>query len=241
MRTLVGAELRKLTSLRSTWAWLAFTVLLSPGIAALALGTATHLRDGLTRVGLYAFGLSGVAAGMFCAVAFASEYQDRTIVTTFTLVPARARIVLAKATAAFVVGTGVGVMTIVASYGLAAIWLSSSGVAWPWSAGTLLQSAAGVLVIGTTTAVGGVGIGGLTQNPPVAGAVMGLVWFGISNLLSSFVGFFHDYGIPAAATALTQPTGQHHYGFAGALAVMLALAGLLLLAGLRRVQLADIN
>ena len=70
---------------------------------------------------------------------------------------------------------------------------------------------------------------------------MGLVWFGISNLLASFVGFFRDYGIPAAATALTQPTGHHHYGFAGAFAVMAALAAVLLLAGLRRVEIADIR
>ncbi len=241
MRTLIAAELRKLTSLRSTWVWLLFIVMLSPGIAALALGTSTHLRDGLARIGTYAFGLSGVSAGLQCAVALASEYQDRTIATTFTLVPARARVVFAKAGAAFLLGTFVAVVTFVSSYGLAAIWLSSSGVAWPWSTGTLLQAAAGVLAVGMTTAVGGVGIGGLTQNPPVAGAVMGLVWFGISNLLASFVTFFHDYGIPAAAATLTQPTGSHHYGFAGAFAVMLGLAALLLLAGLRRVQLTDIN
>ncbi len=53
--------------------------------------------------------------------------------------------------------------------------------------------------------------------------------------------FFRHYGIPAAATALTQPTGHHHYGFAGALAVMAALAAGLLLAGLRRVEIADIR
>lgn len=241
MRILIAAEVRKLMSLRSTWLWLVLTVVLSPGIAALALGTATHLRDGLSRIGMYAFGLSGVSAGMLCAVAFASEYQDRTIETTFTLVPARARIVLAKAVAGFGLGTVAAVLAFVASYGLAAIWLASSGVAWPWSAGTLLQGGAGVLAVGMTTAVGGVGVGGLTQGPPAAGALMGLVWFGISNLLASFVTFFHDYGIPAAATALTQPTGSHHYGFAGALAVMVAVAALLLVAGLRRVQLTDIN
>jgi ABC-type transport system involved in multi-copper enzyme maturation permease subunit len=241
MRTLIRAELDKLATLRSTWVVLAVSVVLSPGIAAVVLGTSSGLRGAVSQIGADAFGLSGVAAGMLCAVAFASEYQDRTIATTFALVPARGRVVVAKAAAAAIVGAVVAVIVTVLSYALAAIWLAGAGVAFPMGAGSLLQAGAGMVVVGVATAVGGVGIGGLSQSPAVAGTVMGLVWFGISNLLASFVTFFRNYGIPAAATALTQPNGHHHYGFSGALAVMAALAAVLLLAGLRRVEIADIR
>ncbi len=85
----------------------------------------------LSQIGADAFGLSGVAAGMLCAVAFASEYQDRTIATTFALVPARGRVVVAKAAAAAIVGALVAVIVTVLSYALAAIWLAGAGVAFP--------------------------------------------------------------------------------------------------------------
>jgi hypothetical protein len=53
--------------------------------------------------------------------------------------------------------------------------------------------------IGAQAALVGVGIGGLTQSPPVAGTVMGLLWFGASNLLPTFSSFFrHELRLPAS-------------------------------------------
>ena len=139
MRTLMRAELDKLTTLRSTWIVLAAGVVIAPGIAAVVLATSVALRGAVSQIGADAFGLSGVAAGMLCAVAFASEYQDRTIATTFALVPARRRVVVAKAVAAAIVGALVAVIVVVMTYGLAAIWLAGAGVGFPMGAGALLR------------------------------------------------------------------------------------------------------
>jgi ABC-2 type transport system permease protein len=241
MRILIRAELDKLRTLRSTWIVVALSALSSPAIAAVVLLTIKHLRAAPTQIAGDAFGLSGVTIGILCASAFAAEYQDRTIATTFTLVPARAKVLLAKALAAVTIATlAVAVMS-AACYTLAAVWLDSSSVAWPWNSADLLQAVAGNLVLGATVALVGVAIGGITQRPPLAGTAMGLVWFGLSNLLATFLAFFRHYGIVAAQTALTQPTGHHDYSFTGALAAMLALTALMLLAALERVKLTDIR
>ncbi len=240
MSALIRAELDKLRTLRSTWVVLGVGVLLSVGITTLLLATSKHLRDAPSQIADLSFAFSVVTVAILCATAFGSEYQDRTIATTFTLVPARTRVVLAKAAAGAIAGLLFAVLTTIVSYALAAEWLHLSGVSWPWTAAQVTHAVTGNLVLGLSLPLAGVGIGGLAQSPAVAGSTIGLVWFGLSSLLANFSTFFKDYGIPAAQTALTQPTGHHYYGFAGAIATTLALGGVLLLAGIRRVQLADI-
>jgi ABC-2 type transport system permease protein len=240
MSTLIRAELDKLRTLRSTWVVLGLGILLNVAITTLVLATSKHLHGAPSEIAEVAFAFSGVTVAILCASAFASEYQDRTIATTFTLVPARGRVVLAKAATGVMVGLLVALLTTVASYTIAAEWLHLSAVSWPWTVAETTQAVAGNLVLGASLALVGVGIGGIAQNPPVAGSTIGLVWFGLSSLLAAFLPFFKHYGIPAAQTALTQPTGHHYYGFAGALATTLALGVLLLLAGIRRVQRTDV-
>lgn len=240
-RILIRAELDKLRTLRSSWIVLGASVLISPAIAAAVLATSEHLRDAPSRIASAAFGFSAVTAGILCASAFAAEYQDRTIATTFTLCPDRHRVVLAKAVAALIAGTLAAALTTAACDVLAAVWLHGAGVAWPWTVGRLAQAAIGNVALGGAVALAGVGIGAITQSPPVAGSAMGLVWLGLSNLLATFSSFFAHYGLVAAQVALTQPTGHHAYSFGGALAVTLAITTVLLLAGLRRVQGTDIR
>jgi ABC-type transport system involved in cytochrome c biogenesis ATPase subunit len=220
---------------------LGVSVLISPAIAAAVLATVDHLHDGPSQVAASAFNLSGVSTGILCASAFAAEYQDRSITTTFTLVPARGRVVLAKAVAAVIVGTLIAALTSLACYVLAAVWLHAAGVAWPWTFGNLARAAIGNVSVGAALALCGIGIGGITQSPPVAGTMMGLTWFGLSNLLATFLPFFRHYGLVAAQATLTEPTVHHQYSFGGALAATAAVATVLLLAGIRRVRLADIR
>ena len=240
MRVVIASELAKLRTLRSSWVVLGASVLVSPAIAAALLATTRPLRDAPSQIAGNAFALSCVGVGILCATAFATEFQDRTIATTFTLVPARGRVMLAKGVSATIAGALTAILTTMACYALAAVWLHSSGVAWPWTVGTLARVTAGDLVLGALTALVGVGIGGLTQSPPLAGTVMGLLWFGASNLLATFSSFFRHYGLIAAQTALSEP-GDHRYSFAGALTVMAAVTGLSLLAGLWRVKHTDIR
>ena len=241
MRLLIRAELDKLRTLRSTWVVLGISILLDLAIAAIVLATTSHLRDAPAQICSAAFGLSGVTVAILCASAFAAEYQDRSIATAFTFVPSRWKIVVSKAGAAAIVGALFAILTTAACFVLAAVWLHSSSVAWPWSVGGVAQAAIGNVVVGTALAVSGVGIGGLTQSPPLAGTAVALVWLGLSNLLSTFWAFFRHYGLVAAQVTLTQPTGHHSYSFAGAFAVTAGLTLVLLLAGLRRVEHADIT
>ncbi|MDQ6777010.1 MAG: hypothetical protein M3071_12530 [Actinomycetota bacterium] len=123
-------------------------ILLSVGIATLVLATSSHLHDAPSVIASLAFAFSGTSVAILCASAFASEYQDRSIATTFTLVPARGRVVLAKGAAGAIVGLLVALVATVASYALAAEWLHQSGVSWPWTAAEATQAVIGNLVLG---------------------------------------------------------------------------------------------
>ena len=240
MRTLIRAELDKLRTLRSTWIVLAICALLTPGIAVLILGTHKHLHRVPSLISNGTFAISALLAGILCATAFANEYKDRTIATTFALVPARRRVVLAKAIAAMITGLLLALVATAACYGLTVVWLHRSNVTWPWTSAQLLHAVVGNIALGLALPLAGVGIAGITQSSSVAGTVVGVTWIGVSNILSAVFTFFRHYGIGAAQTALTEPTGHHYYGFAGALAVTFAFSALALSAGIRRVQLTDV-
>jgi len=240
MRNLIRAELDKLRTLRSTWIVLAICAVLTPGLAALILGTHKRLQDVPSLISNGTFALSALLAGILCATTFANEYKDRTIATAFVLTPARSRVVIAKAIAAVIAGLLLAIVATAVCYALTALWLNGSNVSWPWTGRQLLHAVAGNLALGMALPLAGVGIAASTQSPGVAGTVVGVTWVGVSNVLSAVFTFFRHYGIGAAQSALTQPTGHHYYEFLGALAVTLGVSALALCAGMRRAQLTDV-
>ena len=100
---LTRVELRKLADTRSGL-WLLIVIgLAAAGTAAIMLAAAPDEEQ--TFAGLFAFGLvpAAVLLPVLGILSMTSEWSQRTALTTFTLTPARGRVVLAKLLAAVLI------------------------------------------------------------------------------------------------------------------------------------------
>jgi ABC-type transport system involved in multi-copper enzyme maturation permease subunit len=177
---LTRSELRKLTSTKMPWAFLAVLVAMA-GINAFAViagtdfdGSKAFIATEADQRSLIAFGANALAiAGLFGAIAVAREYGHHTVVPTFLAEPRRHRAVLAQLGA---IGLGGGVLGLVGA-GLTAIAVAVSlpltDYGFLISAGNLTQVLAASTFAGAAGAVLGAGIGTLVRN--VGGAVTGVV------------------------------------------------------------------
>ncbi len=103
IRRLIRSELRKLTTTKMPWAFLAVLVVLA-GINAFAViagtdfdGSKAFISTAADQQSLMAFAANAFAiAGLFGAIAVAREYGHHTVVPTFLAAPRRARAVLAQ-------------------------------------------------------------------------------------------------------------------------------------------------
>src|SRR5688572_29819800 len=100
---LVRAELRKLTTTKMPWVFLAVLAAVA-GITAIAVvfgtdadGSKGFISSAADQKSLMAFAYNGlVIAGLFGAIAVAREYGHDTVVPTFLIEPRRHRAVLAR-------------------------------------------------------------------------------------------------------------------------------------------------
>ncbi len=175
----LAAEVRRLRSLRSTWWFAAVLVLLVAVFGAfpalgVALGALEAAPPDATALGGALGGVS--AAGLlvvgFGVLAASSEYATGMVAATFTAVPRRAAVVLARALA---VGIAVLVPSLVltfGTYGLVRVLLASGGVDLPTAPGTAL--ALGGAAVGLAAqAVLGVAAGWLLRS--TAGGITAVV------------------------------------------------------------------
>ncbi len=222
---LIRSELRKLTSTKMPWAFLAVLAALA-GINAFAVvagtdfdGTKAFIATEADQQSLMAFAANALAiAGLFGAIAAAREYGHHTVVPTFLAEPRRHRAVLAQLGA---IGIGGGVLGLVgAGLTAAAVALSlpTTDYGFLVSTGNLAQVLAASTFAGAAGAVLGAGIGTLVRN--VGGAVTGVVltlliapplvvqlasgtasW--MPSVLANVVsGVLNDVGQPSAVVAL---------------------------------------
>jgi hypothetical protein len=180
IRRLIRSELRKLTTTKMPWAFLAVLVVLA-GINAFAViagtdfdGSKAFISTAADQQSLMAFAANAFAiAGLFGAIAVAREYGHHTVVPTFLAAPRRARAVLAQLSAIALsggvlglVGAGLTVVAVVVS-------LPATDYGFLVSAGAVTQVLAASAFSGAAGAVLGAGIGFLVRN--VGGAVTGTV------------------------------------------------------------------
>jgi ABC-2 type transport system permease protein len=239
MLTLVSAELDKLRTVRSAKILFAIAVLMPLGIAAIILSATKHLDTAPSDIAALA-GLCGILIAVALAVGVAGEYQHKTIATAYTLVPDRKRVIVAKTVAAVIAATIAALVLAALSLGMAAIWLNGSDVAWPWTSGQTLQTVAGIVAVVTTMAVAGAGFGAIARASGGAVTLVFTVYLVLDAMLGALVGFWRDYGIDAAQTALTDIGAVSHYSYAGALTVNVAVALLVLAIGTAIVQRTDV-
>lgn len=177
---LVRSELRKITTTKMPWIFLAVLVMISAATATAIIagtdadGTKGFISTAEDQRSLLAFGANAMMiAGLFGAIIAAREYDYHTVVPTFLTSPRRHRAVLAKFVAVFLAG---GVLGLVGG----ALTISAGVIALPLvdfdlllSAGAVVQVLAASMLAGGTGAVLGAGAGEVVRNS--AGAVTAAV------------------------------------------------------------------
>jgi ABC-type transport system involved in multi-copper enzyme maturation permease subunit len=222
---LVRAELRKLTSTRLPWAFLAVLVAIS-AITAVAVvwgtdmdGSKAFIATAEDQKSLVAFAANAMMiAGLFGAIAVAREYGHGTVVPMFLTEPRRNQAVLAQFGAVLVGGGVLGLVGAVLSVAAVALSLPATEFGFLVPAGGVAQVIAASSFAGAAGALLGAGIGASVRNTggAVAGAVLALViapplvvqlateaasW--VPNTLNTVVsGVTDEVGVLAALAAL---------------------------------------
>jgi hypothetical protein len=137
MPRLTAVELRKATDTRAGF-WLLLLVVLS-ALAVVAIVLAAGDPEDQTFASLFGdcVGIVSVLLPIVGLLLVTSEWSQRTALTTFTLVPERTRVVVAKLLA----GCALALVAVVASLAFAAIGTLISGESWSFTLSHLGQGA----------------------------------------------------------------------------------------------------
>jgi ABC-type transport system involved in multi-copper enzyme maturation permease subunit len=177
---LVRAELRKITTTRLLWGFLAVLALIAALNASLIIlatdadGTKGFIATAEDQRTLLAFAYNALfGTALFGAIAAAREYAHNTIVPTMLLAPRRHVAMLAHFTAVLVAGAVLGLAggSLVMIAGAISMPFADSSLLL--SVGTIVQLLAATTFAGATGAVLGAGLGAIVRNP--GGAVTAVV------------------------------------------------------------------
>ena len=158
-------ELRKLGDTRAGL-WLLIVIgLATAGTSAVILGFAPAAEQ--TFAGFFAFGLvpSAVLLPILGILSMTGEWSQRTALTTFTLVPARGRVIAAKLAAAVLVGVATTAVTATLSAAANLLGAALGGDGGWRIDGTLLGQA---LLMEVVFVLMGLGFGAVLLNSPLA-------------------------------------------------------------------------
>ncbi|HEX8630627.1 MAG TPA: ABC transporter permease [Catenuloplanes sp.] len=162
---LTAVELRKLADTRAGW-WLLLIIGLTAAATVAILLLAGEPAE-QTFADFFGFGLlpASVLLPVLGILSMTSEWSQRTALTTFALVPARGRVLVAKVAAAVLVAIAVTAVTLgTAAIGnLIAIAMDGNG-AWKIEAVTVGQAALGQVIY----VLMGSAFGALLLNSPLA-------------------------------------------------------------------------
>jgi ABC-2 type transport system permease protein len=244
---LVRAELRKLTTTKLPWGFLAVLVVIAGLNGAVVVwgtdmdGSKTFISTAADQQSLMAFAANAmIGTGLFGAIAVAREFGHNTVVPMFLTSPRRYRAVLAQLTAIMLVGGLLGLVgefLVIAAVAGALTFtdygflLSTSAVA------RLLLSAA---FAGAAGAVLGAGLGAVVRN--VGGAVTAAVvlLFIVPPLMVQMVSDAASW-LPDALNRVVAGVGVgDQVSVPAALAALAAWAAIPALLGLLAIQRRDV-
>lgn len=244
MRRLVGAELRKLTTVR-LWLWL---LLASAAITALVVSLQIafaddpdtwtrplHTISGQRTLLASAASAAAPLAAVLGAIGTAGEFRHGIATPTFLAAPGRARVVTAKVATYAATGAGYAAACLLVAVIIAWPWLATDGIPLALTHPDNLATMAGV--IGAASAFGAIGVGlGALLRDQVATIVGLLIYLFVVEPILTGVGSLEALSnyLPGPArnaltgTALTTRTFLEPWQGAAALAgyaTVLAAAG----------------
>jgi ABC-2 type transport system permease protein len=177
---LVRAELRKITTTRLLWGFLAVLALIAALNASLIIfatdadGTKGFIATAEDQRTLLAFGYNALfGTALFGAIAAAREYAHNTIVPTMLLSPRRHVAMLAQFSAVLVAGAVLGLAGGSFVMAAGAISMPFADGSLLLSVGTIVQLLAASAFAGAAGALLGAGLGAVVRNP--GGAVTAVV------------------------------------------------------------------
>lgn len=223
----ISSEWIKLRSLWSTWLLVGIGVV---GIVAQAVvGLITikdHASEGLALDVMSGSGITLIIVVVLGVIATAAEYSQKSIITTYTVTPARWRVLLAKTIVVAGVALAMGLLSVPLSRLIAAIWFALGDGSWNASFADAVKYAVGIMAAYVGFATLGVMVGTLSRSPAIGvGIAFGLL-FVIAPLLGSFT-FYSEYSPSAASETLLDPdqrqSNQPLFGSAIALLALYAV------------------
>jgi ABC-2 type transport system permease protein len=245
MLRLLRGEIRKLTTTKLPWGFLAVLVVVAGLDAAVVAfgtdmdGSKAFIATAPDQQSLMAFAFNAmIGTSLFGAIAVAREYGHKTVVPMFLTSPKRSRAVLAQLTAVLLAGAAlafVGQVLVIAGVALA---LPSTDYGFMVSAGDLTHLLAATTLAGAIGAILGAGLGAVIRNVGGAVTTAVLMLFVIPPLTVQAIS---DTGpwIPQALFAVISGVGSDVSLWAALLAVT-AWALVPAAAGLVAVQRRDV-
>jgi ABC-2 type transport system permease protein len=198
MLRLIRGEIRKLTTTRLPWGFLAVLLLVAGLDAAVVAfgtdldGSKAFIATAADQQSLMAFAFNAMmGTSLFGAIAVAREYGHHTVVPTFLTSPKRWRAVLAQLAAVLMAGAVLalaGQALVITGVALA---LPSTEYGFLMSTGDVIQLLAASALAGAIGAVLGAGLGALIRNIGGAVTTSVIVLFFVPPLL---VQLFSDAG-----------------------------------------------
>ena len=177
---LVRSELRKLTTTKLPWGFLAVLVVIAGINAAVVMfgtdmdGSKRFIATATDQQSLMAFAFNAmIGTALFGAIAVAREYGHNTVVPMFLMSPRRPRAVLAQLTAVLLGGGVLGFVGQALIIAGVAAALPSTQYGFMVSAGNVTQLLAASTLAGAVGAVLGAGLGAIIRN--LGGAVTAVV------------------------------------------------------------------
>jgi ABC-2 type transport system permease protein len=245
---LVHAELIKLRTTRSWWAYLIVIALLTAIAVATEVGTASDDDRSSTdfQVGLVdTVGIAVLLTIILGITVVTSEFRHGTVTPTFLAAPQRERVIAAKAIAGVVVAVGFVLLSLFVIFAVATPWFAAVGAEWDLD-GSIATRTGEQLLSAVLWVLMGVAVGAVVQSQ-VAALVGTLVWIFLGETLLAGLFFLLDldgaigYLPGQALDAASGTRGEDLLSYGPGVAVSFAWIALIGGAGTERTRRRDIT
>jgi ABC-2 type transport system permease protein len=202
----ISAEWIKLRSLRSTWVAVAVGILgiVVQAVTALATSGNSDPHEASLNAMSAAEGISLVIVVVLGVIAAASEYSQKSIITTYTVTADRRVVLAAKAIVVLALGVALGLVAVPVARLVAVIWFVFAAGSWDAGLGTAVHYAIGNIITFAGWAVIGVMIGTLVRSPALGVGIAFGVLFVVDSILGSIT-VYSEYSLTSIAQSLSNP------------------------------------